>query len=57
MKDLYIGKYSTILKRKIQVFSSNKKDLNKLGPRLLQNIIKGITIKGNIPKEVYHAAI
>jgi predicted nucleotidyltransferase len=56
---LRVGKYLSNLKREIQIFSGkDSKDLKKMGPALLKNIIKGITIKGDIPKEVLkHAAI
>lgn len=57
-KDIYVGKFKSKLNRKIQIFSGqNQQDLKKMGPALLKNIIKGTTIKGNIPLEVYHAAI
>ncbi len=56
--NLSIGEYLTRLKRDIQVFAGkNKEDLQKLGPALLKNIIKGITIKGDIPPEVLKHAV
>ncbi len=58
IEKLYLGTYSVKLKREIQVFhAKNIKDLKKLNSLLLQNIIKGITIKGSIPKELLKYAI
>ena len=56
---VYVGKFGSILKREIQVFSGkNEHDLTQIGPALLRNIIKGITIKGTLPVEVIaHAAV
>ena len=43
------GKYETKLKRDIQVFSAkNEKDLNKMGNKLLKNILTGYLVKGNL---------
>jgi len=56
--NLYLGKYQSKLNREIQVFhAKNIKELKKFDPTLLQNIIKGITIKGSIPKELIKYAI
>ncbi|MEW5896801.1 MAG: nucleotidyltransferase domain-containing protein [Nanoarchaeota archaeon] len=54
-----VGRFRPKLKRNIQVFvGKDERDLKKMGPALLKNIIKGITIKGDLPKEVIsHAAI
>ena len=42
-------KYETKLHREIQIFHArNKKDLKKFGPELLNNIIQGEFIKGDI---------
>lgn len=55
--ELNIGKYEKILHRDIQIFlGHNKKDLKKMGPGLLRNIIKGDLIKGDIPKEMIEIA-
>ena len=56
---VYVGKFGSILKREIQVFSGkNEHDLTQMGPTLLRNIIKGITIKGTLPVEVItHATV
>ena len=54
IKNVFVGKFASKLKREIQVFTGkNKRDLRQLGSPLLKNIIKGITLKGNIPKEVF----
>jgi hypothetical protein len=51
--DIKIGKYEMLLGRDIQIFyAKDEKDLKKMGPALLKSIIKGITIKGEIPDEV-----
>lgn len=56
--DLSLGKYLSKLKREIQVFSGkDEKDLKKFGAPLLKNIIKGVTLKGDIPQEVIKHAI
>jgi predicted nucleotidyltransferase len=54
-----VGKFMVRLKREIQLFSGkNKKDLQRIGPVLLKNIINGIIIKGALPREVItHAAV
>ncbi len=59
VQNVYVGEFIPKLKRDIQVFTGkNKTDLQYIGSALLKNIIKGITIKGTIPKEVItHAAI
>lgn len=59
VQNVYVGNFASKLKREIQVFSSkDKQDLKKLGKPLLQNIIKGITIKGTLSEEVIsYAAI
>lgn len=50
---LNVGKYESKLHHDIQLFiSKNKIDLKKLGPKLLQNIIQGELIKGNISEEL-----
>lgn len=55
--EVLVGKFATKLKREIQVFASkDTKDLKRLGAPLLRNILKGITIKGNIPQEVINNA-
>ena len=52
--EMSLGRYMTKLKREIQIFhSKDKKDLKKMGGPLLRNIMKGIIIKGTIPKEVF----
>ncbi|MDP3765963.1 MAG: hypothetical protein Q8R04_05610, partial [Nanoarchaeota archaeon] len=46
---LKIAPYEAKLHRNIQVFAcSDKKDLIRLGPGLIKNIIKGSIIKGDI---------
>ncbi len=52
------SKFSSLLRREIQVFSSkDESDLKMMGAPLLQNILKGIAIKGTLPREVIiHAA-
>ncbi len=51
--NVYVGRFMPKLKREIQVFAGkDETDLQQMGPALLQNIIKGITIKGTVPKEV-----
>lgn len=57
--EIYVGKFLPKLKREIQFFTGkNGHDLEKMGSALLQNIIKGITIKGTLPSEVItYAAI
>jgi predicted nucleotidyltransferase len=48
-----IGKYEMLFKRDVQLFvAENEEDLKKMGPALLKNIIKGMTIKGDIPDEM-----
>lgn len=43
------GKFESILKREIQIFTAdNKKELNHLGTDLLHNIINGHIVKGNL---------
>lgn len=55
---LNVGEYLSKLKREIQVFSGkDENDLKKFGAPLLKNIIKGITLKGDIPTEVIKHAI
>lgn len=47
--DLEIGKYELKLKREIQLFSANSKEqLKKMGGGLIQNIMQGYFVKGNI---------
>ena len=47
--DFEQGKYEGILGREIQVFvAKNKKDLERMGVLLLENIIKGYIVKGNL---------
>ena len=47
--DLEIGKYELKLKREIQLFNAkNKNNLEKMGKGLIQNIIQGNLIKGNL---------
>lgn len=47
------GKFSSLLRREIQVFAGkDESDLKKMGAPFLQNILKGITIKGTLPQEV-----
>ena len=47
--DFEIGKYELKLNREIQLFTANNKnDLNKMGKGLIQNIIQGNLIKGNL---------
>lgn len=51
--EVLVGRFAAKLKREIQIFSArNQKDLTKMGGPLLRNILKGMTIKGNIPLEV-----
>ena len=46
---LKIAPYELKLGREIQLFScENKAELNKMGPALLKNIIKGELIKGDL---------
>ena len=46
---LNLARYELKLKKDIQLFTcKNKKDLKKLGPGLIQNIIQGNIIKGNL---------
>lgn len=54
-----LGRFMQKLKRDIQIFSGkSSKDLSHLGSSLLRNIIKGVAIKGTIPKEIIaYAAI
>jgi predicted nucleotidyltransferase len=56
---LSLGKYTSSLKREIQIFSgTGNDDLRQMGPALLRNILRGIVIKGNFPQEVIsHAAV
>src|SRR3989338_8976597 len=56
---LNAGIYLSKLHREIQIFSGkNEEDLKQMGPALLRNILKGITLKGDIPIEVIkHATI
>ena len=47
--DFEIYKFQSKLKREVQLFTANsKKDLKKMGPGLLKNIIQGNLIKGNL---------
>lgn len=47
--DFEVGKYETLLKREIQVFTAkNEQDLQRFGIGLLKNIINGYRIKGRI---------
>lgn len=57
--NVFVGKFESALKREIQIFSGkNEQDLTQMGPALLRNIIKGISIKGTLPIEVItHAAV
>ena len=53
IQNVFVGKFEGKLKRENQVFTGkNKGDLKKFGAPLLKNIIKCITLKGNIPQEV-----
>ncbi|HLC90417.1 MAG TPA: nucleotidyltransferase domain-containing protein [Candidatus Nanoarchaeia archaeon] len=55
---LNFRKFESIVHHEIQIFNAGtEKDLQKLGPALLRNIIKGITIKGDIPLEVIKHAV
>jgi predicted nucleotidyltransferase len=46
---LSIAKYELVLHRDIQLFiCENKKDLKKLGPGLVKNIVKGNLLKGDL---------
>lgn len=50
---LNLGPYLSKLHREVQLFAGKtEKDLQRMGPALLRNILKGITLKGTIPLEV-----
>jgi len=59
VENIYVGQFLPKLNREIQIFSAkNEKELKQMGSALMRNIIKGITIKGTLPKEVLsYAAI
>lgn len=43
------GKYELKLDREIQLFTAkNKKDLRKMGPGLIQNMLEGFIVKGDL---------
>ena len=47
--NLNLGHYEKKLHREIQVFTAQtKKDLKKFGPALIQNILKGYIVKGDL---------
>ena len=47
--DFELGKYELKLHREIQLFTAkNKRDLKKMGPGLIGNIIEGHLVKGEI---------
>ncbi len=53
IKKLNLYPFQNKLHREVQIFScKNKKELKKFGSYLLKSIIKGITIKGELPVEV-----
>lgn len=53
IEHLRLGPYLSKLHREVQLFTGKtEEDLQKMGPALLRNIIKGITLKGAIPLEV-----
>ncbi len=53
IKKLNLYPFQNKLKREIQIFTcKNKKELKRLGSDLLRSIIKGITLKGELPVEV-----
>lgn len=57
VKNVYVGKFASKLGREIQVFTGKSNiELKRLGSPLLKNIIKGITLKGSVPKEVIEYA-
>lgn len=53
IKKLKVYPFQYKLDREIQIFNCrNKKELKKFGQDLLQSIIKGMTLKGELPLEV-----
>ncbi len=57
VEQLSLAKFYPQLHREIQVFSGkNEEDLKRFGSGLLRNILKGIPIKGEMPREMIRDA-
>ena len=53
VSEIKIGKFEKLLHRDIQIFlCEDKNSLQKMGPGLIKNIIKGTTLKGTITDEL-----
>jgi|SRR3989344_1885455 len=58
VKSLNLGPFYFTLHREFQVFvGKNRADLQEMGPALLRNIIRGVSIKGSIPSVVLEYAL